>query len=120
MRVHVYHDIDDLASDLAAIPVKFAAEAPGVVAKSARKGNKLARQFAKEGAGSHGTNYYKRVTPEARGALEWEYGPEGIPKSDFVGVGFRHGRNTDLPRSADAIGPDFQDSVGDLVDRLFW
>lgn len=120
MRVRVQHGIDDLASDLAAIPVKFAKKAPGVVARNAREGNKIAQRLARSKAGPHGKNYYKRLTSEMTGPLTAEYGPEGDPKTEFVGVGFRSGENLDLPNSADLIGPKFAADVLDTADGLFW
>lgn len=119
--IRVTHDIDDLASDLAAIPVKFAKQAPRVIKKDAHEGNMLARKLARANAGPHGKNYYKRLTSELTGPLTAEYGPEGDPKTDFVGVGFRNsGPNMDLPNSADFIGPKFAYHVGVLADGLFW
>lgn len=121
MRVKVTHHIDDLADDLIAIPGRFAREAPSIVERNAKEGNRLARNFAREKAGPHGKDYYKRLSAEMTGPLTAEYGPAGIPKSDFVGVGFRNGAvNMDLPNSADLIGPKFAKDVGDLVDGLFW
>lgn len=121
MRVKVTHDIDDLANDLAAIPVRFIKSAPRVVLKNAKWGNRKAQEFARAKAGPHGKNYYKRLSAEVTGLLSAEYGPEGVPKSDFVGVGFRHrGPNMDLPNSADLVGPRFAKDVGDLIDGLFW
>lgn len=119
MRVVVHHGIGDLASDLAEIPVEFARKAPGVVAKNAREGNKIAQRLAKERSGPHGKNYFKRLSAEATGPLSWEYGPHdgGTP----VGAGYRtDGPNTDLPTSADLIGPKLGKDMGDLLDGLFW
>lgn len=119
--IRVTHDIDDLASDLAAIPVTFTKKASGVVRKNAKEGNTLARGFARAAAGPHGAAYYKRIGWEMTGPLSAEYGPEGIPKTDFVGVGFRNGGpNLDLPNSADIVGPKFAHDVGDVIDGLFW
>lgn len=120
MRVRVIHGIDDLASDMRAIPVKFARKAPGVVRRNAREGNKIAQRLAKSKAGPHGKNYWKRLSAEMTGPLSAEYGPEGDPKTEFVGVGFRSGVNLDLPNSADIIGPKFADDVLDTADGLFW
>lgn len=121
MRVVVHHGIDDLASDMAAIPVKFARKAPGVVARNAREGNKIAQRLARERGGPHGKSFYKRLSAEAIGPLSWEYGPEGTPKTEFVGVGYRNGGpNLDLPNSADLIRAKFGDDVANLVDGLFW
>lgn len=120
MRVRVIHGIDDLASDIASI----GARAPGVMKasgnRSAKYGLATAKRLAREKAGIHGIHYWKRITLEARGPLSWEYGPEGIPKTNFVGVGFRHGVNTDLPQSADVMGPKAAKDVLDAVDGMFW
>lgn len=120
MSIRVTHNIDDLANDCAGIPGKLLTEAPRVVSRSAREGNALARGYARSSAGPHGKNYFKRMTAELIGPLSAEYGPEGIPKTDFVGVGFRSGVNLDLPRSADVIGPKFADAAGDMLGGLFW
>lgn len=120
MRVVVHHDIGDLADDLTAAVVDFQRQGAQAVRRNVRRGNALARGFARESAGPHGKNYYKRLTAEMTGPLSGEYGPEGEPKSEFVGVGFRHGVNLDLPKSADLIGPTFAKDVGDIVDGLFW
>lgn len=119
-RIRVINaDMDGLASDLAAIPVKFAKKAPGIVKRNAVAGNKIAQGFAKERSGRHGKSYYKRLSAEMTGPLTAEYGPHdgGTP----VGGGYRHrGPNLDLPNSADIIGPDFAEDVGDMIDGLFW
>jgi hypothetical protein len=119
MRVHVEHTLGDLVRDLAAIKPKFDTQAPAVVERNAKKGNSIAQRIARERSGRHGSNYYKRLSAEVTGPLTAEYGPHdgGTP----VGAGFRHGGvNMDLPNSADIIGPEFADQVGDLAERLFW
>lgn len=116
--IRVIHSTDDLASDLAGIPVAFARKAPGVVRKNVRAGNKLAQGFAKAKSGPHGKAYWKRLSAEMTGPLTGEYGPHdgGAP----VGAGYRHGGgNLDLPNSADIIVPKFADAVGDLAGDLF-
>ena len=117
MRVVVHNDLSDLAADMRAIPSKFKAKAPGVVRKNVSAGNKIAQGIARARSGPHGAAYWKRLTWESAG-LQGEYGPHdgGTP----VGGGWRHGRNTDLPPSADQIGPKFAKDVGDLADGLFW
>ena len=121
MRVRAEHSLGDLVRDLAAVKPKFDAQAPAVVERNAKKGNQIARRIAREKAGPHGAAYFKRLSAEMTGKLTAEYGPEGFPKSEFVGVGFRHGAvNMDLPNSADLIGPEFADSVGDMAEGLFW
>ena len=119
MRVIVHNDLSDLAGDMAAIPSKFRAKAPGVVRKNVSAGNKIAQGIAKAKSGPHGKAYWKRLTAEMTGPLEGEYGPHdgGTP----VGAGWRHGAgNHDLPQSADIIGPKFADAVLDVADGLFW
>lgn len=121
MRITVRHTIDDLANDLVDIAARAEVGMMGVVRDAAINGNRVAQGIAKGLAGAHGSAYYKRLTAEARGPLKWEYGPEGIPKSDFVGVGFRNGPgNQDLPKSADIAGADLLDKTDRLVQRLFW
>lgn len=126
MRVKVRHRIDRLAAKQSRIPSELAAKAPGVVKDNADYGRDLAKALARAKAGPHGANYYKRISSEVSGDLglfgnTWsaEYGPTGIPKSDFVGVGFRNGNNDDLPRSADAAGPALARDVRKMIGELF-
>ena len=103
MRVIVHNDLSDLAGDMAAIPSKFRAKAPGVVRKNVSAGNKIAQGIAKAKSGPHGKAYWKRLTWESAG-LQGEYGPHdgGTP----VGGGWRHSAgNHDLAQSADLIAP---------------
>lgn len=124
--VRVRHDIGDLSSDLARLAAETRPRMRGVVRDGVKVGTQLARQFARESSGPHGKNYYKRITGEMHGDLglfgntiSGEYGPTGTPKTEFVGAGFRHGINTDLPRSADIVGPSFLRSVDDEVGDMF-
>ncbi len=119
-RIAVTGGVGDLARDLEAMPAKLARKAPRVVRRAAVEGNRLARGLAKERSGPHGANYFKRLSAEMTGPTKAEFGPEGIPKSEFVGTGFRHGVNTDLLDAADVIGPKFAKDVGDMVEDLFW
>lgn len=119
MRVNVQHTIGDLASDLARLPAKGVRKFSGTVKRNGREGTELARRFAQELSGPHGTNYFKRITGEPVGALEYEYGPHagGVP----VGGGWRHGApNTELERSLDVIGPKLAADLGDDLEGLFW
>lgn len=121
MRISVRGGVGDLADDLAAIPAKAAPRLVGAVKRNVNQGNALARTFARESSGPHGKNYYKRITAEMTGTYEGEYGPTGDVVGNAVGAGWRSGPpNTDLPRSADIIGPKFADDVGDAIDGLFW
>ena len=115
------HTIDDLADDLRAIAARAPGDLSRTVKRNVEAGNKLAQRNAREKSGRHGKAFYKRFTAEMTGKLEGEYGPEGFPKSEFVGAGFRHGGiNTDLPRSADVQGPKLAADVRDLLDKWFW
>lgn len=119
-RIRVIGGVADLRDDLAAIPPKTRIYLRRIGSFNARNGNRLAQRYARQGAGPHGKDYWKRMTHEQTGPLTWEYGPEGVPKTDFVGVGFRHGTNTDLPRSADVQGVRMASDVRKMVDGLFW
>lgn len=118
--VRVTHSIDDLASDLAAIPARMVAEGSKVVAKNVRAGTRLSQKIAKAEAGPHGKDYYKRIDGEMTGLLEGEFGPWGPPKSRFVGVSGSAGAMRDLDKTADILGPRFADEAGAMLDGLFW
>lgn len=123
MRVNVTHGIDDLANDLAAIPVKAARSLAGTVRKNAVEGNRTAARFAKESAGKHGKLYHRAFEAEAITPLSWEYGP--LADRPQGGMSFEFGsRNQrphlDLARSLDIIGPQFQKDASDDIDGLFW
>jgi hypothetical protein len=120
MRVRVVGGVSDLRRDLEAIPAKAARGFTQAVRSNAKEGNRLARQFARERSGPHGKHYYKRISAEALSPMAWEYGPTGVPKTEFVGAGFQHGVNLDLPNSADIVGPKLAHDAGEVVDRLFW
>lgn len=126
MRIRATHTLGDLSSDLEQIAVQTRPAMAGVVRDGLKVGTALARTYAKEGAGPHGKNFYKRINSSMnRGGglfgntISGEYGPSGTPKTEFVGAGFRNGHNTDLPRSADVVGPSFIRSVDDAVGELF-
>lgn len=119
MRIKVRHRIDRLADDYAEIPVKAATGLARIARDNVDYGRDLARALARESAGPHGENYWKRISSEMTGAFEGEYGPTGDPKTDFIGVGFRSGINTDLPQSADKVGPAAAADVRRLITRLF-
>lgn len=119
--VRVTHGIGDLAADLSRIQTGATRKLAPVVRRSVREGNAIARANARGSSGIHGKNYYKRITSEMTGPLMGEYGPEGNVVENAVGAGWRNGpQNTDLPRSADIIGPKFADAVGDAVGEMFW
>ena len=119
MKVRVRHQIDRLADDYAEIPAKAAAGLARIARDNVDYGRDLARALAREQAGPHGKNYFKRISSEMTGTFEGEYGPTGDPKTDFVGVGFRSGINTDLPQSADKMAPAAAADVRRLITRLY-
>lgn len=125
--VHVVHSIGDLSADMVRIATRVRPDMRGVVRDGVKVGTMLAKEYAKEFAGPHGERYHKRISSSMdRGlglfgnTISGEYGPTGIPKTDFVGVGFRSGTNTDLARTTDIVGPAFIRSVDDAVGEWFW
>lgn len=123
MRVKVTSHLDALAADMAAIPVRAVKDGSKVVRKNLREGNRLAKAFAKNSAGSHGKLYPLAFSAEMTSALAGEYGPDAAKPQG--GMSFEYGsRNQpphlDLNRSADIIGPKFARDVDDMIGRLFW
>jgi hypothetical protein len=112
--------LPDLANDMTGIATTAKPKLAVVVRRNAIEGNALARKISDSKAGIHGLTFSERIKPEMITPLSWEYGPTGSPKSEFVGVGFRHGVNTDLPQSADVIGPKFARDVGETAQGFFW
>ena len=119
MKIRVRHTVDKLADDYEKIPAQAAAGMARIVRDNVDYGRDLAKALAREGAGPHGQNYWKRISSEMTGTFEGEYGPTGEPKSDFIGVGFRSGINTDLPQSADRVGPAAAADLRRLITRLY-
>lgn len=120
MRVNVIGGVGDLARDMESIATRVKPDMREVVNEERLECERLTKSFAREKSGPHGKDYYKRISSEMTGALTAEVGPTGVPKSEFVGAGFRHGVNTDLPRAADIAGPDMARKVGRKVDGWFW
>lgn len=119
VKIRVRHTVDKLADDYEKIPARAAVGMARVVRENVDYGRDLAKALAREKAGPHGRNYHKRISGEMTGPLEGEYGPTGEPKTEFVGVGFRSGINTDLPQSADRVGPAMAADVRKLIARLY-
>lgn len=120
MRVRVVGGVADLRRDMESIATRVRPDMRGVVRDGIRVGKMLARENARASSGPHGKSFHKRINAEMTGDLEGEFGPDGTPKTEFVGAGFRHGVNTDLPRAADVVGPAFLRSVDDKVKDWFW
>lgn len=120
MRIRVHHDIGDLANDLLGVAAKAQVQMPEVVRRNGEQGNRVAQGIAKAAAGPHGKDYWKRLSSEMVGPLTAEYGPEGPPKTDYVGVSGTVGAMRDLTKSARIQAPRFAEDVRDMADGLFW
>lgn len=128
MRIRVIHGIDDLANDLRHISRTARPDMVKVVREGIRVGNVVARDYARESAGSHGKHYPKAFSSEmtlygALGLIAGEYGPdEAMPQGgmSFEGGSRNQPPHNDLAKSADLIGPAFQGEVHDLPDSWFW
>jgi hypothetical protein len=118
MRVHVRHRIDRLAEQQKSAAVEFIPKASRAVGQSADFARDLWQALAREKAGPHGTAFHNRIHSERTGLLEAEAGPDGTPKTEFVGVGYRHGRNTDLPKVADKVGPDLAARIRKILTEV--
>lgn len=118
--VRVIGGVDDLARDLEGIAVRVKPDMREVVNESRIEAEETMKGFAREKSGPHGKAYFKRIDSEMTGPLSAEIGPSGIPKSEFVGAGFRHGVNTDGARTSDVVGPELARKVGRKVDGWFW
>lgn len=123
MRVKVRHRIDNLGDRLESTITRLHVAAPRVVKDNADYGRDLAKALARAKAGPHGSAYYKRINSEStnEAGADWsaEFGPDGSPKTEFVGVGFRSGTNTDLERAAAAAGPSMARDVGKMIRGMF-
>lgn len=122
MRVHVEHSIGDLIRDYVRIAaVQAPRDMMRVVEHNVDRGHSLAQRFARGSSGPHGRLYYKRITKEMLGPLSGEYGPTGDVAGNAVGAGWRNGPpNTDLPRSADIVGPNMAKMMMTRVGRWSW
>lgn len=124
MSIRVEHNIGGLARDLEAMPAKAAGALARTLRSKATEGNRIAADFARESAGSHGKLYPDAFEAEPITALSWEFGPlSDRPQGD---MDFEHGSgrqstpHLDLARAADLIAPELEAAVGRDVDGLFW
>lgn len=113
-------NIRDLSSDLGRVPNRATRSVAHAVERTAKRGNSLAAAFARESAGAHGRHYHRAITAERAHplGLAWVYGPDVAKRQG--GMSFERGsRNQpphlDLARSADIIGPELGQAVGDAV-----
>lgn len=117
--IRVRHNIDRLARDYERVPVEAAVGLRKIVAENVDYGRDLAKALARASAGPHGKHFHKRIHSEMTGPLQGEFGPDGSPKTEFVGVGFRNGTNRDLERAGDQTLVAASADVRKLVARLF-
>lgn len=138
MRVSVTHGIDDLLSDMAAIPPRAVKDMVRVVREGVKTGNTVAKDLARVSAGAHGGVSRKGVRPYVK-SFSWEmnpisggfgaysisgvYGPDASkPQGNmsFEGGSRNQRPHRDLAKSADLIGPAFLGEVRRLPDNWFW
>ncbi len=119
MRVRVRHTIVKQAARFQRIAVEAQPAMRGIVSENIDYGRDLAKALARVNSGPHGAAYYKRINSETTGLLEGEFGPDGSPKTEFVGVGFRSGTNTDLDRAGEKVGQSAAADVRKALTRLF-
>lgn len=119
MQIRVRHHIDRLADDYEQVAINAPIGMRKIVADNIDYGRDLAKALARANAGPHGAAYYKRIHSEMTGVLTGEFGPDGSPKTEFVGVGFRSGMNTDLDRAGDQTLIAASADVRKLLTRLF-
>ena len=128
--IRVTHGIDDLTSDMLGIAKRAPRAFQGVVREGIKVGNQVAKDLARESAGSHGKLYPRAFSAQMNrgGGLfgnvySGEYGPDrGMPQGNME---FEFGsRNQpphlDLNKSADLIARPFADEALDAADGLFW
>lgn len=129
MRVNVsYSGLRDLESDLGKIPVQLRREAPKVVRKNIKEGNRLAKGFASEQHtmfGDTDIEYPPSFTTEMTGKTTGMYGPDAAIGDGSQASGYEFGSvnsppHYDLARSVDAIVPEFHLDTEDMLGDLFW
>lgn len=122
MRIRVVGiaQIADLARDCEQVPAKVLRDGHDSVRDAVEFGTYVTRQTARRAAGPHGSNYFKRVSGEMTAPLVGEWGPEGPPKSDYVGVSGSAGATRDLATSADPAAERLAASVRGKMAGWFW
>lgn len=123
MSIRVTDTLDDLESDLKKIARQAPRDMVRTVRANAQRGNRLAKNFARESAGEHGKHYHKAFSFEAISPLVWEYGPDSaMPQGgmSFEGGSMNQPAHNDLEKSQDITGPMFAKDVSRLADHWFW
>lgn len=123
-RIKVTSTMALLQKDMDRIVRQAPKDMDRVTELNAKRGNRIAADFARHTAGRHGKHYHKAFTIERVGEHVWEYGPDSaMPQG---GMSFEYGsRNQpphlDLNKSADIAGPLFaRDVARFLPDKWFW
>lgn len=120
MGVRFKHHLGDLEKDFMESAKGFARKAPAAVRDTTREGWRDVRRTSRRRAGPHGKNFFKRITMERTDTLVYEYGPEGMPKSEYVGVGYRNGNgNLDMPQSADGLAESLERRLSAVIDETW-
>ena len=124
MRVRVTGGVSDLARDLDQLARRSHRELNGVVRDAAKKGNRLAREFASEDHTMFSdvdVDYPKAFTVEQVGPLAYEYGPDASLPQGSKASGYEHGSinqatpHQNLDRSVDIIRVEFPMDVSDKL-----
>lgn len=114
-----------LAADLERVPELATRHIIDAVQETAKRGNKIAADLARESAGAHGKHYHKAFQAERADllGLTWVYGPNAaMPQGgmSFEGGSRNQPPHLDLAKSTDLIGPDFLRKVDDAIARAMW
>lgn len=118
--IRVTGGVGDLARDQARTATQAPKKLRGAVRRTERYTTGLVRSIARAKSGPHGKAYYKRITGEMVGPLSAEVGPSGTPKTEFVGAGYRSGRNTDLDTARKPAGDRLAEEARRALDGLPW
>lgn len=115
--------IRDLADDYGqAVPVSAARRVDAAVEATAKDGNQIAADFARESAGRHGKWYHRAFRATKVRSSTWAYGPlANLRQGDmsFEGGSRNQPAHNDLQKSTDVIRPRLGRRVGDAVEGAF-
>lgn len=116
-QVKFHHTLGDLVKDFNVSASGFRPAARKAVEATARSGWRDARRIARRRSGPHGRFYWRRIGLERTGGLEYEFGPDGVPKTEFVGAGWRNsGGNMDLAQASDPLSSDLARRLRAAID----
>lgn len=131
--IHVVENtLGDLANDLAGIARQAPKDMRATVKEGIKVGNSLAKDNARESAGSHGKLYHRAFSAEMHGGwsggfgaylISGEYGPDASKPQgnmEFEEGSRNQPAHDDLARSTDVIFPAFLGEVRRLPDRWMW